>query len=194
MSAEFRTVSENEAGQWVRYRTVPCRCGTEGRIKDSAPRLLPAAPVASAFRRLGWTNVRPDRATCPACSTPGPKSAAPKEMLMVAEPPRQPTIEDKRRIRDALFAHYQEEKACYAKAHSDKSVASALNVPSAWVAAAREALGFGPDENETKNAFNTEVLAIRKDLAEAQDAILAKFDVLEKRLGIVERAGFKGAA
>lgn len=194
MSQQFRTIMENEEGRWVRYRTVSCRCGIEGRIKDNGHKPLATSPAADAFRHAGWTNVRPDRATCPACSSPAPKPASPKEKPMAAEPPRQPTIDDKRRIRDALFAHYLEEKGCYAKAHSDKSVAASLSVPSAWVTATREAMGFGPDANEAVSAFTTEVLAIRKDLGDCQEAILAKFDALEKRIGQVERAGFKGAA
>lgn len=195
---QFRTVSEQENGQWVRYRLLACRCGAEGRIKDTSARLLPVSPLAEAFRRAGWTNVKPNRGTCPSCSAPKPKPIPQEKPVMAVEPPRQPNTEDKRRIREALFAHYLEDKGCYAKAHSDRSVGQSLNVPFAWVSATREALGFGPDVNEAASAFNSEVGAIRQSLTDLQDEVLKlvanRCDELEKRLNAVERAGYKGAA
>lgn len=196
--AEFRTVNEQEGGQWVRYRVVSCRCGAEGRVRDTSPRLLPASPLIAAFRRIGWTNVRPDRGVCPACSAPKPKPALEKPAMIAVEAPRQPTPDDKRRIREELFATYNEDKGCYSKSHSDRSVASGLNVPFAWVSQMRDALGFGPDQNEAKSAFDAEVGAIRQQLKAFQEEVLAavanRSDEMEKRLNAIERAGLKGAA
>ena len=197
--AHFRIVTEQEGGQWIRYRVLLCRCGAEGRIKDTSKRPLAPSPVAEAFRRLGWTSVKPDRGVCPACSTPKAKPATVREeTIMAVEPPRQPSTDDRRRIRDALFEHYLEDKGCYAKAHSDRSVAQSLNVPFAWVATIREAMGFGPDKNEAGSAFSAEIEALKRDLSGLQDDLLKTFSVrcdeLEKRILAAERAGYRSAA
>ncbi|WP_286949217.1 MULTISPECIES: hypothetical protein [Brevundimonas] len=194
--ANFRTVMEQEGGQWTRYRVLECRCGAEGRIKDTAKRPLASSPCAQAFRRAGWTSVRPDRGVCPACSAPKPKPAPiAQESIMAVEPPRQPSTEDRRRIREALFETYLEDRGCYAKAHSDRSVAKGLNVPFAWVAAARETLGFGPDVNEAGSAFSAEIGALKAELKALQDEALQAFvsrcEELDKRIGQVERAGYR---
>lgn len=186
-------------------------------MTDSTAHGAPPEMIKRKFQQIGRTmGQKPTDDECPKCvskrtlspaqkraafcrinNIPRPQQPA-KEKPAVVEPPRQPNIEDKRRIREALFAHYNEEKGCYSKAHSDKSVAAALNVPFAWVAQVREALGFGPDKNEAASEFTAEVLAIRKDLRAMQDEMLTdvanRFEAIEKRLNAVERAGFKGAA
>lgn len=214
----FRITTEMEAGSWRRFQMAKCgSCDFEGRVADSTAHGAPPEMIKRKFQQIGWTmGQKPTDDECPKCVTkralsPAQKRAAfcrinnvprpaqpAKEKTVVAEPPRLPSIDDKRRIREALFAHYDEEKGCYTKAHSDKSVAASLNVPFAWVSQTREALGFGPDKNEAASEFTAEVLSIRKDLRAMQDDVLTdvanRFDAIEKRLNAVERAGFKGAA
>lgn len=192
--AKYRTANDQEAGAWVRFRLVSCRCGAEGRVRDTTHSGMPNEMVDAALRKMGWTNPTSRGGTCPKCSTPK-KTATPKEKpAMAVETPRQPSIDDKRRIREALFAHYLEDKGCYAKAHSDRSLGQSLNVPFAWVSSTREALGFGPDVSEAASTFNAEVASIRRDLMAVQDDILTRADALEKRLKELERSGFRTAA
>ena len=213
----FRMVSDLVEGTYQRFQTARCgACQWEDRLRDTTRNGAPPEMVKRKFQQRGWEmGQRPTDDECPKCVTkrkalsPSQKRAAwcainnvprakEKKPVMAIETPRQPSIDDKRRIREALFDHYLEEKGCYAKAHSDKSVAAGLNVPSAWVTATREALGFGPDASEAAGAFTSEVLSIRSELRALQDDVLAQLanrcDVLEKRLVAVERAGYRGAA
>lgn len=84
---------------------------------------------------------------------------------MAAEPPRQPTQADNRRILDALTAHYDEELQRYRKAFSDAALAEALAVPRAWIADVRERF-YGPDVNEAAAERDAKV-AHALDLADA---------------------------
>ncbi|MFC5370916.1 hypothetical protein ACFPIF_00015 [Brevundimonas faecalis] len=195
----FRVVCEQEGGVWVRFRTLTCRCGAEGRIKDTGKRLLASSPVADAFRRLGWTSVKPDRGVCPVCSAPKPKPApAPKEIVMAVEPPRQPTTADRRRIRDALLDHYDEDGGFYRGEQSDRTLGETLNVPFAWVSSMRDAMGLGADKSEASQAYTAEVMAMKEELRRLQDEFLAAFakrcDDLERRISAAERRGYRSAA
>ncbi len=75
------------------------------------------------------------------------KPAVPVALAVVADPPRQPTREDKRKIREALDACYLIDKQRYAGDGNDKALADRLNVPRAWVAAERDD-AYGPDACE----------------------------------------------
>ncbi|WP_298699222.1 hypothetical protein [uncultured Brevundimonas sp.] len=187
MSGTYRAITEVEEGQGVRYRLVACRCGAEGRLRDRTRQGMPGEMVERAFRRQGWARVKPAGGVCPECQRR--KAAKPetiKEPPMAAEPPRQPTPDDKRRIREELFAHYLEDQGCWSGAHSDRSVAEALNVPFAWVSQMRDALGFGPDVSEAATAWNAEIQALRAELTATADRLLSEaaktMDALAERL------------
>ena len=61
--------------------------------------------------------------------------------------PRQPTREDRRRILDALDAHYIVQDQRYSKNFSDDTISAQLNLPRAWITEERDR-AFGPDRNE----------------------------------------------
>ena len=198
----FRKISELVEGKYTRFQVVKCgTCDREDRWRDSTQSAAPEEMVKRQFQRRGWEfGQRHTSDLCPKCvatrDAPTPKNKEPK--IMAVEAPRQPTLEDKRRIREALFSHYNEEGGCYSKSHSDKTVAAGLNVPFAWVSTAREALGFGPDTNEAASAFSHEIIAIRKDLKaweEASLGVIAKHSAeFHERLKALERAGYQGKA
>lgn len=198
----FRKISELVEGKYIRFQVATCgTCGREDRWRDSTQSAAPEEMVKRQFQRRGWEfGQRHTSDLCPKCvatrDAPAPKNKEPK--IMAVEAPRQPTLEDKRRIREALFSHYNEEGGCYSKSHSDKTVAAGLNVPFAWVSTAREALGFGPDTNEAASAFTGEVLSVRAELRAIQDQMLqelaARCETLEKRLIALERAGYQAKA
>ena len=94
-----------------------------------------------------------------------------------ADPPRQPTREDNRRIRDYLDSNFDELAGRYRGDLSDHRAAERLSVPRAWVSAIRSSL-YGDDRNEADEAaveLGTELVA---------DAIRLKDDAL----GIATRA------
>ena len=198
----FRRISELVEGKYTRFQVAKCgTCDREDRWRDTNTSSAPEEMVKRQFQRRGWEfGQRHTSDLCPKCvatrDAPVPKNKEPK--IMAVEPPRQPTLEDKRRIREALFSHYNEEAGCYSKSHSDKTVAAGLNVPFAWVSTAREALGFGPDKNEAASAFNNEIVSIRNDLKDWEEALLsvvAKHSAdFHERLKALERAGYQGKA
>ncbi len=110
-----------------------------------------------------------------------------------ADPPRQPTKDDRKRIRDALDEHYVEDRGCYAGAMTDKALGAQLDVPFAWIGELREAMGLGPDKNEVAAVIAGQLNTLRQGLAKSQAEIERlierlseqqnQLDRLEKQLG-----------
>lgn len=154
--------------------------------------IKPKAPLSPAQKRAAFCRI----ADVPHAAT---STAKPKEVTMTAKPaivpetgttaaaPRQPTREDKRKIRDALDACYLTDKGVYAGAETDASVAKRLDVPRAWVSAERED-AYGPDacEDDGKDAVQLQAMAAALKQREVEALELASaFEVLR---GNVERA------
>lgn len=190
MTSQFRRISEQQEGQWVSLRVIECiRCAFVGRVRDSSRSGLPAEVCERKFRQLGWEHPTPAGGICPKCATASKATQqhpAEKDQPMAAEPPKEPTINDRRRIREALDAHYIEERGCYRQAFSDKSLAAKLNVPAKWVADLREANGYGPDANEEASAAAAEVKELRKLLTQFQDDFMKRADEIEQRIKRLE--------
>jgi hypothetical protein len=189
-------VKRREYGGVIRqFRTVTCdKCGHPAELMESSGTHLPPDVVAKKFLQRGWAlngmNV------CPRCQA-GKKPMAPaarraafcriaaveKGMQMeAAESPREATAVDKRRIREALETHYDEDAERYRQSFSDKAVAAKLDVPPAWVTAQRVAGGYGPDRNESGAQRSLEIEALGLELGALQTELLARFDAFEKRL------------
>lgn len=159
-------------------RAAFCRINEVKRKADSVERIIPTpqeqVPLAP--------QVRSDK----------------QENTMAAEPPRQPTNQDRRRIRDALEEHYLEDKGCYRQNFTDEAIAAKLDVPVKWVADLRELNGYGPNANEGRALIEAELKALKAALAEQQDLALKAMgaaDEIEKRLNRVEvQLGYRKAA
>lgn len=135
------------------------------------PALTPAQKQAAFCRIAGVPRA--------ASSSPKPKEAAMTKsapgktpaLSVVADAPRQPTREDKRKIREALDVCYLTDKGVYAGGDSDESVAKRLDVPRAWVAAERED-AYGPDACEDDGKDLTTLAALSVDLKRWGDEAL----------------------
>ena len=122
-----------------------------GGIKSKAP-LSPAQKRAAFCRiadvpRAANSTAKPKEVTMtakPAIVTETVDLLRAADAVRTAAAPRQPSREDKRKIRDALDAVYLTDKGVYAGAETDASVAKRLDVPRAWVSAERED-AYGPD-------------------------------------------------
>lgn len=161
----FRCVSEQTAGVWRRMVVINCStcdASASAHVKSESDEVR-----AKYWTGRGWSvGKRPADHLCPVCAA-NPHQQ--KEATMAeAEPPRQVTREDRRKINDALDAHYLPERGCYAKSFSDKLVAEKLSMPRAWVAEERERL-FGPDINEASAQQNAEVMALERRAQAAED-------------------------
>lgn len=142
------------------------KCAAAGRgSAPSAPRPARPAELTPAQKRAAYCKIadvaraKPAPSPAPSPSSPSKEAAMPSDPgpglnglranvvfvdELVADAPRQPTREDRRRIREALDAHYLTDRQCYAKAHSDASLAASLKLPRAWVTDEREA-AYGPE-------------------------------------------------
>lgn len=173
-----------ERGGYDRAFVAMCsKCDRRSFVADNSAKARPPLFFADKFRREGWRIAQRRTADiCPHCDagklTPKPAAASaqpitpekPKEAMMIkpanapaAEPPRQPTREDKHKIRDALNACYLIDKNCYAGEGSDKALAEKLKVPRAWVTSERED-AYGPDVCEVDGKALAALDALGKTL------------------------------
>lgn len=199
----FRLLTEVEGGQPVQFYAPECdRCNFPTKIRFTGKRLPPEA-LLNILRKRGWD--AGNSLVCPRCKegkrpmSPAARRAAfcaisktkradearpapIEEVPVMAEPPRVPTPEERRRIRDALDEHYLEDKACYSKSWSDKALAAKLAMPTKWVSDLREANGLGPDASEAAAQHAAAVEAVAARLAEVQADLLKQFDQIEKEV------------
>lgn len=144
-----------------------------------APQAAPFPPMRPETIANGGRRVLPD------LTTPQPMNEEISQMSkpeLKAEPPRNPTPADRRRISDALEEHYLTDKGCYRQAWTDAALGQKLATPAAWVKDVREMLFGDGDGNEAKAQQSEAVEALEKQLAEVSAEMLAKFDDLEKAL------------
>jgi len=213
----FRMTTDLLEGRYARYQSATCReCGYEGIFLDTTKKGAPPEMVKKKFQQKGWEmGQRSTDDECPKCVgkkremspaqkraafcrinsiKPRPDNATPKEKPMKAEQPRQPTQADKTRIRRELMDYYDEALGLYLDDFSDRKLGENLNVPFAWVANIRDAMGLGPDKNEAGGQFN-EAIKLAKDEAKKlradAEANLEAAAALEKRLSEIERGGYR---
>lgn len=132
---------------------------------------VPRAATSTAKPKEVTMTAKPDKAPDMRVSTVAIDAGFAKpDLRSIADAPRQPSREDKRKIRDALDAVYLTDKGVYAGAETDASVAKRLDVPRAWVSAERED-AYGPDacEDDGKDALQLQALsaALKKGESEA---------------------------
>lgn len=195
-------------GGYDRSAVAVCsKCGGSAIIADNCAKARPPVFFADKFRRKGWRmGQRRSADVCPGCiaglthhsaATPAEplQTETPKEAIMppktvkavapaaadvTVEPPRQPTREEVRRIRDALDDCYLLDRDCYAGSNTDKSVAERLRVPRAWVTAEREH-AYGPDRCEDDGRL-TAVLDGLEKTAREQEAKALELGAAFERL------------
>jgi hypothetical protein len=134
------------------------------RFKPSAP---PVTPIVIAAAPPAPVQLQPEEAMN--------DTAQDVRQAIVADPPRQPTLADRRRVLDAIDMRWNHDMACYAKDHSDDVVATFCNVPRAWVKSIREDF-FGAETNEAlaETVAKLDVIIARADVLEANSFKLAE--------------------
>lgn len=191
-------------GQPKHWRVITCsRCGATDRIGDAKNSGLPDVMISRTFRSKGWSLAsRPGRDACPACtrgidmtapaepqalspscritavpSTPKSPTPAPAPALK-AEPPRAPSVSERRRVFEGLEFHYDVEHGRYYKSWSDEALAQKLDVPRAWVEMIRSdffGMGVGNEAEIERDAevarLETEVQAMLQRLSELEASV-----------------------
>jgi hypothetical protein len=129
----------------------------------------------------GWDRIEREATAMPAPeenvvrTTMRPEPVVPRPIVQArAEAPRASTLADRKRIREYLEEHYDEDNARWRGDLSDRKAGEALLVPLAWVTRVREEI-FGPDDVNEAQA----------QAAEADTQTLKKLVDLE---GLVQEA------
>lgn len=164
------------AGEYVPAMRVVCRkCGASDEIRVyGRNRPLPVQAAVRKFRDRKWQmGATRSKDVCPACQAGLPAPDVPPEPkektmnvqspVLKADPPRQPTPEDKRVIVFEIDALWTGDDRGYQSGHSDKTVANKLGVPRKWVEDVRRDMFGELGRNEDIVAF-----VKRLDTVEAQ--------------------------
>lgn len=147
------------------------RCPATDTVRITKSLGYPPEALVKRFAGRGWSmgSVRA-KDVCPECMkqarlkrikplnnvvpiTPEPEPeeimvANPNPPVAISDPVlRKPSREDNRNIMDSLNIHYDENRKCYGRGESDKTIAAKLNIPWAWVSKIREEF-FGPAGSE----------------------------------------------
>lgn len=212
----FPLTTEYEGGQAVRYWTPACDdCGYPTKIRHTGKN-LPSEALRQIVRKRGWDvgqHFRCKRciegkkpmapqarraaylklagAPRPALPEHTPKvvpmTAKPIAEPVVAEAPPTPTLAHRKRIREELEGHYDEEKQRYREGWSDKSLAAHLNVPAAWVAEAREVNGFGPDRSQNDEEMSGKLFTLEVEVITWKEKAFAAATKMEELEGEIKR-------
>lgn len=186
-------------GGCERVQVITCACGRNALVKDEVTRGSGFTAASAQFRRLGWRVAGKRRDdTCPDCLAGRPAPALKSKGLKMtttqaaarpgvavgisAEPPRKPTPDDWRRIREALDGDYDDLAGCYRETLSDRIVADRLLVPRAWVTEERERRG--PER----------CAADAVDLAELRQVVAGYSDLMAKHMELAAKAETHGRA
>jgi hypothetical protein len=120
------------------------------------------------------------------------KVTATPDRPAAAAAPREPTVSDNRRIRDALEEHYDDERGRYRGAMSDAKLSQVLDLPRAWVTRIRDQF-CGPDTNEAAaarrdtiamaHAATSRIYERAMAMAEEADALLAELNSAKEAAG-----------
>jgi hypothetical protein len=203
----FPDASLFEAGKYVQMRTISCsQCGKQDTIRDSTHNGLPADTVANKFRQRGWRiGSRASNDACSACANAKAQKAnsqvqmgetlmvMPKPQL-VADPPRQPTIVDRRRIMNALDVGYDAEAGRYHGEARDASIAEELDLPRAWVTELRSTLYGESERNEADAAREALAKARDSEIDRLQGELNAAMELLARIDGELRQLKQKAAA
>lgn len=100
--------------------------------------------------------------------------------------PREPTAQERAKIRTALETHFDDATGCYLDGYSDQRIGTDLNLPWAMVTKIREA-AYGPIRVDPEIAgLRAEMTAIGSKieaLVREQQGALARLAAIEKKRG-----------
>lgn len=195
----FRRLTENLNGTSRSFAVAKCsKCSAEGRVRLGQGSSLENEGVGRRLRAIGWQiGSHASGDVCPKCSrgkpalTPQQKRAAYCRIAgverakpqggqpMPAEPPKSPTIADRRKITDVLDVRYDDVHGRYRDAWSDDAVASTLGVPRAWVSDLRVLLYGESAENEAATQRDAAIARLEGQIKALSDEFIGKVAALE---------------
>lgn len=178
---EFRPVIIRDRGEpRLAVRIVCAQCAA---VKDLSPSWIGTGScnvrVPKYLKARGWLVGRgPAEDLCPACNGgSGVAARVRKDRIMTqaakllpakAQPPREPTREDRRLIILAIEEHWLDEQTGYAGDMTDEAIAGKLGVPPAWVTRERKELYGDVESNESVATLRSDLAALQRDVQALQ--------------------------
>lgn len=204
---EWKARHERHEGQLRRAHRVWCgHCGaTEAVYGMDFGAALASVEMPKKFETRGWSiGKREKDDKCPACvlaekQTKTAKVIKMQEVKAAAEPPREPTRAELRKVQDALDAAYPTPERGYKPGYSDDVLAKELNVPRDWVKRVRDQF-FGPEHDVDLRRLESDIAEMKRDFTALEGTTLNSVDALGKRVEAMIRtldglrAQLRGAA
>jgi ribosome-binding protein aMBF1 (putative translation factor) len=200
----FSLTRDQEAGPQVTVECAGCGAVEATGTVTMGGHKVQAIHAEQHFRAKGWNiGATPKKTLCPTCARPEkpplaplpPQPERPLEPLPElpplppkAEPPREPTVAERRRIVDALDEHYNIDNALYRQSWSDTALAAKLNLPRAWVTDIRTLLFGKADANENSALKLAAVERLEVRLREVTEEVMTRLVSIETELAKL-RAG-----
>lgn len=175
-------------------------CAVQLAVFCTAGKPLPPEAIARIVERKGWIFDKRGKHKCPSCQDADEErrkalasvevkereemSTGVKISDIVSDPTlRKPTVSDRRKMREALDANYDDHHKRYVGNKTDQSIGQELGVPWAWVRDYREE-NYGPlaQGNVEMERLKSEIGQVRKRLEEIENKVVSDFDVLAKRV------------
>jgi hypothetical protein len=199
----FRRRTENLNGTSRSFAIAQCaKCPQTGEVRLGQASSLDSEGVGRKLRARGWTiGSQASGDLCPRCAgrngralTPQQKRAAycriadvpraksQEDAPMPAEPPKSPTIADRRKITDVLDVRYDDVHGRYRDAWSDDAVASTVGVPRAWVTDLRVLLYGECADNEAASQRDAAIGALEAQVKALSDEFIGRLAGLEADL------------
>jgi hypothetical protein len=158
----------------AQFRCIACGGTTEVTLGGRA---TSAQVIANIAKLRGW-QADPNRANriyCPVClGEPVREDNTTQEVLMSNPPksaePREPTPDERQRIRELLDKYFDDELGTYANGYSDDVIAAEVGVPRAIVTRIRDA-GWGLIRQ------TPEIVEVRRELATLRKEYAGNLDL-----------------
>jgi hypothetical protein len=174
----------------ARFRCVECG---ETLCLAIAPTDSSADGLAKRAERFGWRAhaYRKSLCYCPKCSGPKKPKSEPKKVMPMAVTPtkqpdvREPTTDERTRIRNLLDKHFDDKPGLYLDDMSDQRIAEMVGVPRVIVERIRE-VGYGPNRTDPVIAgLRNDLAALKREIEGQQkgiDGLKAKADEMVSRI------------
>jgi hypothetical protein len=178
-----------------KHRLICDCCGAHREFDLSRAPSNPLAIPGSA-KLVGWRHNKAQRLECPRCNTESPHLPAEWQTQLAAlhvvaqsneepkmpEKPvvglREPTQQERIKIRQVLDQHFDDEAGCWLNGYSDQKAGEEIGLPWAMVTRIREA-AYGPIRVDPEvAALRAELVQIGRELA----SVTEKHIAAQKRL------------
>lgn len=148
-------------------REAALRYLAEAESQPAAPVTQEETALAAAFSKATEQTIANNPDPRPFVSQP----ALAEKIVAMTSDIRQPSLADRRRIRESVEEHYDEDKQRWDGDMTDAGLAHKLDVPRQWVTMVREM--YGPDVNDSERTMHeAQTIRTRQRIQEAETLAL----------------------